>query len=317
MKIMKNSSRILRICVFSSVAPVCVVSIFGVLFIINGVFLSNAETPVTGVTSHATAVVHNAFAPVELKIMAYNIAKGFIHKGGIMFEDREVMAARIWQIADLINAEQPDIVFLSEAIFECTPCPVNQIVTLAEATGMHTWAFGENYNFGLPFYRIVGGNAILSRFPIEPVRNLSLADRKPFYVTENNRRMLWCEMQIGGQQILLASVHNDSFNPTNNLVQTQQMLDYAGKQAAILAGDFNARPVEPSIQLIRNSGHFGGAFDGPLTFPSKAPEQTIDFIFAPANWELLDHRVIQSTASDHLPVVSTFRVPGGGVNLDV
>jgi endonuclease/exonuclease/phosphatase family metal-dependent hydrolase len=314
---MKFLSRIVRFCVFIIVIFAAIVVVLGILFVINGVFLSSGETPVTGVTSHAPAVVHNVFAPIELKILAYNIAKGSIHKGGLRFEERDVAAARIRQIADLINAEQPDIVFFSETIFECTPCPVNQVVTLAEATGMHTWAFGENYNFGLPFYRIIGGNAILSRFPIEPLKNISLAGRKPFYVTTNNRRMLWCALQIGGQQILLASVHNDSFNLTNNLVQTQQMLDYAGERAVILAGDFNARPLDPSIQLIRNSGRFTGVFEGPLTFPAKAPEQTIDFIFVPANWEVLDHRVIQSNASDHLPVVSTFRVPGGEVNLEV
>lgn len=306
----------IRFYVFITTILVAIVVLLGALFVINGVFLSNGETPVTGITSHAAAVVHNAFAPIELKVMAYNIAKGFIHKGGLRFAERDVIAARIRQIAELINTEQPDIVFLSETIFECTPCPINQIVSLAEAAGMHAWAFGENYNFGLPFYRIVGGNAILSRFPIEPVKNPSLAGRKPFYVTTNNRRMLWCTLQIGSQQILLASVHTDSFNPTNNLVQTQQMLDYAGERAALLAGDFNACPLEPSIQLIRNSGRFTGVFEGPLTFPAKAPEQTIDFIFAPANWEILDHRVIQSNASDHLPVVSTFRVPGGGVNLN-
>jgi endonuclease/exonuclease/phosphatase family metal-dependent hydrolase len=314
---MKLLSRILRICLFTIAVFVCFAAILASLFVINGVFLSKGETPISGVTSHAAMAVPTTSSPTQLKIMTYNIAKGSIHKGGITFEDREIVMKRLWQIADLINAEQPDIVFLSETIFECGPCPINQVVSLAEATGMYAWAFGENYNFGLPFYRIVGGNAILSRFPVEVVANLSLAGRKPFYVTKNNRRMLWCEAQIGDQRILLASVHNDSFDLANNLLQTQQMLNYAGKRAAILAGDFNVQPHEPSIQLIRNNGSFIGALDGPLTFPAKAPQQKIDFIFAPADWELIDHQVIQSHASDHLPVVSTFRVPSGLSTLDL
>ncbi len=183
------------------------------------------------------------------------------------------------------------------------------IHTVKGGAGMHAWGFGENYNFGIPFYRIVGGNAILSRFPLEPVENIPLAGRQPFYVTSNNRRMLWCAANIAGQRLLLAAVHTDSFNPDNNLRQTRQMLDYLDGRPAVLAGDFNAKPSEPSIELLERSGLFTGAVEGPLTFPARAPEQRIDFIFAPNSWELVEHRVIQNQASDHLPVVSTFRIP--------
>ena len=115
-------------------------------------------------------------------------------------------------MAEVIKMESPDLVFLSEAVFECGPCPVNQVAWLARESGMHMWAFGENYNFGLPFHRIVGGNAILSRYPVELVGNPSLSGRKPFYVTTNNRRVLWCRLKIGDMPVLLASVHNDSYN---------------------------------------------------------------------------------------------------------
>jgi endonuclease/exonuclease/phosphatase (EEP) superfamily protein YafD len=124
--------------------------------------------------------------------------------------------------------------------------------------------------------------------------------------------MLWCATQIAGQRILLSAVHTDSFNPTNNLRQTQQILEYLNGQPAILAGDFNANPSEPSVQLIEHSRQFSGAIEGPLTFPASAPEQRIDFIFAPASWTLVEHRVIQNLASDHLPVVSTFRISKAG-----
>jgi len=238
--------------------------------------------------------------------MSYNIAKGFIHKGGLKFSDEKVVEKRMRQIAELIIREKADIVFLSEAVFECTPCPVNQIKFLAEASGMHSWAFGENYNFGLPFYCIVGGNAILSRFPLETITNLSLSGRKPFYVTKNNRRALWCTLHIGGESILAASVHNDSYSRKNNLVQAQQLIDYKGDRPALMAGDFNANPDEPPIEFIRNTGQFTASFEGPPTFPAGKANQKIDFIFAPHKWKLLKHRVIQTNLSDHYPVVSVF-----------
>jgi len=280
-------------------------AIAAILFVVNGMLLAYGETPRAGTTQHAALLSES----LEAKVLAFNVAKGFVHKGGLSFEDSATVSARMRKIADLINAEKPDLVFLSEVVFECTPCPVNQVVELAEATGMHGWAFGENYNLGLPFYRIVGGNAILSRRSLEPVANVSLVGRRPFYVTHNNRRALWCATQIGGQRVLLASLHNDSFSLTNNRRQVEQLLEFADDQAAILAGDFNARPNEPPIKAIRESGRFSGAFEGPMTFPSNKPHKRIDFIFAPKDWQLVEHRVLTSDASDHLPIVSAFRLP--------
>ncbi len=280
-----------------------------ILFVINGTLLADNEKPVVVRTGHPASVRQSESKTVELKVMSYNIAKLFVHEGGLSFKSPENVRARLKRMADLMNAENPDIVFLCEAVRECTPSPVNQIEELAKATGMFVSVFGENYNFGLPFYRIVGGNAILSKYPIEPVANLSLVGRQPFYVTKNNRRALWCELNIGKQKVLLASLHNDSYSRKNNLVQAQQLLDYMGNREVIWAGDFNAAPGEPPIELIRKSKKFTGVFDGPFTFPSDKPREVIDLILAPPSWQIISHKVVQSDASDHLPVMTVFQVP--------
>lgn len=279
----------------------------GGLFVLNGLWLAHRETPLTGQTPRQSAP-QAPFEGETLTIMAYNIAKGFVHQGGLSFAAPDEVRPPLQSIAELIKAEQPDLVFLSETILECGPAPVNQITTLAEATGLPFWAFGENYNIGLPFYRIVGGNAVLSRWPLHAVANPSLAGRRPFYITRNNRRILWCAMPINDEPLLLGAVHNDSFNPVNNLAQVRQILDYLDGRPALLAGDFNACPHEPPMQLLRETGQFSGAFDGPFTFPAAAPQQKIDYILAPAAWQLLEHRVLPGTASDHRPIISTFRV---------
>lgn len=296
-----------KVLLFAVLPVIGIIVYFGGLFAINGLLLANDEKPISGTTSHPLKPENENTD--EIRIMAYNIAKGFIHKGGIKFIDEKIAIKRMENIAEVINKEQPDIVFLSEAVFECSPCPVNQITFLAEATGMHSWAFGENYNFGLHFYRIVGGNAILSRLPIKTLANPSLSGRQPFYITKNNRRVLWCSLEIKGEEILAASVHNDSYSRKNNLTQVKQLLDYKGNKKAIMAGDFNSNPGEAPIELIRNSGQFKASYEGPLTFPAGKAKQKIDFIFAPPQWELIEHKVIKSKASDHYPVFSVFRLP--------
>jgi endonuclease/exonuclease/phosphatase family metal-dependent hydrolase len=278
------------------------------LFVINGTVLSRGETPELHVLADDSAPSPDERSTGTVKILAYNIAKCFVFEDGAGLASVSSVNERLGRIAELINSEDPDFVCLSETVVECGPCPVNQVSSLAQATGMQAWAFGENYNLGLPLFRIAGGNAILSRGPLEAVANPPLAGRRPFYATKNNRRVLWCAAQIGGRRVLLASIHTDSFDKANNLRQTQQILDFAGDQEAILAGDFNARPDWPSIDLLRQSGRFSGALDGPQTFPSDHPDRRIDFILAPASWELLEERVLESDVSDHKAVVATFRV---------
>jgi endonuclease/exonuclease/phosphatase family metal-dependent hydrolase len=276
------------------------------LFVWNGLVLAAGERPVIGTVS---ANVVTAGAKTQVKVFAWNLAKCFVHQGGMSFASTAEVETRLRSIANVIREQNPDVVFLSEVVTECTMCDVDQVAFLARETGMTHWAFGENFNFGLPFFRIIGGNAILCRSPLRPVANPDLAGRRAFYYTFNNRRVLWCRAAFEGTDVLLGAIHTDSFDLENNLAQTEQILAYAASQPTILAGDFNARPTDPSLAAVRDSHRFAGAIDGPLTFPADTPDRRIDYIFAPKTWTLLDSRVLPGLASDHRAVVSTFRVP--------
>jgi endonuclease/exonuclease/phosphatase family metal-dependent hydrolase len=278
------------------------------LFVLNGTVLAAGEMPVV---DHLSGDVQAApTSPSgEITLVAYNIAKGWAPRGGLSFHDAATVEARLRRMADAIIRERPDIVFLSEAMTEAGSCRVNQVEFLARACGLPFTAFGENYNFGVPGYRVVGGNAILSRFPLTPVGNVSLAGRKPFYVTSNNRRALFVSADIHGQTTLLGSLHNDSFNLRNNEAQVRQLLDFIGDRPCVLAGDFNAQPHQRSIELIRESEQFTGAFDGPPTYMGEPPARRIDFVFGPKALEHVETRVIEEDASDHRPLVARFRLP--------
>ncbi len=129
----------------------------------------------------------------------------------------------------------------------------------------------------------------------------------PSRIMQNMHR---CKANIGGREVLLASVHlnaNDFYEV--RFTQAEQLLDFAGDSPAILAGDFNSEPNEPEIQRIVGTGRFCAKLDGPFTISSYDPHAIIDHIFVPRDWQLLEHKVIQTDLSDHLPVVSVYRVP--------
>ena len=273
--------------------------------------VGSGETPLYGRTSHPPAPLISDANGVILKIMTYNIWMGGAHRGGWRFEKPHLVAERIDKIGELIRQQPPDIVFLQEVVIDSGPGSFNQVPVLAEKTGIHIWSFGQCINDGLPFYRMIEGNAILSRRPLEPLTNQNMAGDKAFYeIGHDDQSTLWCKADIGGQEILLASVHlnADDFDEVK-LPQAEQLLYFAGDRPAILAGDFNADPNELEIRRIVDTGKFTAKLDGPFTISSYDPHRTIDHIFVPKDWQLLEHRVIQTDLSDHLPVVATYRIP--------
>jgi endonuclease/exonuclease/phosphatase family metal-dependent hydrolase len=223
-------------------------------------------------------------------------------------EKPERVAERTRDIGEFIKEHEPDLVFLQEVVMESGPGSVDQTALIAEAAGMHAWAFGEAFNHGLPFYRMIQGNAILSRWPLTVTANQAMDGRSPFYrLGVANQRALWCKIPMGEQEVLVASVHLSS--EKDQYRQMQQILDFVGERPAILAGDFNARPTDTPIKLLVDTGRFSAKLDGPWTMSSHQPDYKIDYIFAPKRWELLEHKVVQTDLSDHLPVLSTFRIP--------
>jgi len=320
------------------------------LFTFNGLG-AEWERPDHG-TLPTPAVEHEVH---ELRVMALNLAKCFFYRGGLSFAPAAEVEQRLDLVLELVAAEDVDLLYLSEVVIECGPTPVDQVRYLAEGGGFHAWAFGENYNFGLPFYRMRSGNALLSRLPLRALENAQLHGAKPFFEPTNNRRILWCELEVtgeplvtkkeivkttadeigltqlktkeivqktfdaivetlveafevNGEPLLTASVRNDSFDIENNLLQAREIVARLAGRPALLAGDFNAEPHTAPMALFRGTGLFAGELDGPPTFPARAPRRRIDYVLAPADWELVSQRVVPLDVSDHLPVVAVYRL---------
>jgi len=276
-----------------------------VLFVLNGLVFCCGNAPLSGILTGAEIAPDPCNG--HFRVMAFNIAKCFVYKGGARFADREEVTSRLEEICDIICDANPDILCLSEVVRECGPCDLDQVHFIAQRTGLVNWAYGENFSFGLPFYRIVSGNAVLSRFSVHPMANIDLAGRKPFFIIENNRRALLAKVEIPGAKALnVWSIHNDSFNLSNNFDQLMQELAFEESDRVVMAGDFNATPESDSMGLIQQSGRFSGIFNGPHTFPLHSPNRTIDYVLGIGSWEVVDHQVIKNCASDHCAVLTVF-----------
>jgi len=303
--------RATRTLLLTSSAPVAIAIVLLTLLFVNFTFLGPRTKPLYGQTSHpATPLVSDANG-VTLKVMTYNIRMAGAYRGGWRFEKPRRVAENVAKIAECIRQQKPDIVFLQEVVIDSGLGSFNQAPVLAEKAGMHIWVFGQCINDGLPFHRMIEGDAILSCWPVEPLTNQKMVGDKAFYdIAVADQSTLWCRTRIAGQDLLLASVHLTPYNTDETgLTQAQQLLDFAGDRPAILAGDFNAEPNDPEILRIMGTGRFAAKLDGPFTISSYHPHAVIDHIFVPRNWRLLDHQVIQTDLSDHLPVVCTYQVP--------
>jgi endonuclease/exonuclease/phosphatase family metal-dependent hydrolase len=99
-------------------------------------------------------------------------------------------------------------------------------------------------------------------------------------------------------------------DPAVRRVQVAETLDIlaADRPGAnqVLLGDLNAEPAAPELAplwtVLRDTG------DGRPTYPADAPVKRIDFVTVSPNVRATRTEVLDSTASDHRPVVAELLV---------
>lgn len=228
---------------------------------------------------------------LRLRVMTYNIHVG-------TGTDNKSDLARI---ADVINREAPDLVGLQEVDrgVERTN-RTDQIAEIAKLTNME-YAFAPNLDYQGGKY----GVAILSKHKILDTEHRLF--RNPF--GQERRGSLRVEVEINKRRLSFVTTHLDYQSLEGRLVEVGQLLQplRALQMPVILTGDFNDEPTGGAYQatLIEYIDLAANAQPQPLTFPADKPVKRIDYIFinrfATAKAEAA--RVIETNASDHLPVV--------------
>ena len=300
----------------------------GVAFVVLGPYLwSRVASPGRRIRMRESSQIEaQKHATGRIRVACYNIAHGRGLNVDNWTDDSEAeRLARLDEIAELLREVDADVVALNEVDFACSwSHGVNQAEYLAEKAGYRYFAEERNLDFRVVNYTWKFGNAILSKHPIKKAEEISY----PSYQTWENRmagkkRGICCELDLGNSTVRIASIHLSHRSEDVRVESARMLCDLAKQDASplIIAGDFNSTPPgfalsknsaagENAIAVLDESQLFHGLPESMpdasgMTFRADDPTHVIDWIMIPASWQFTSYEAIDSTLSDHRPIVAT------------
>jgi endonuclease/exonuclease/phosphatase family metal-dependent hydrolase len=250
-------------------------------------------------------ILPQADSITSIRFMTYNIH----HGEGI---DSVIDISRI---SKLILENEIDIATLQEVDRGVLRTGRIDIPGLFSAQTDMNYSFYKNINYQGGEY----GNCILSKFPILKDTNLHYT-----MLREGEQRgLLQTVINIEGICITVMNTHldyrEDDSERVSNVVQIFEVMENYLGLPLIIAGDFNDDP-ESRIHLQMKEKFIDVweyLNDEPgLTYPTENPNKRIDYIFIKKQNEQKEEVrmiptkifVLESIASDHLPVIVEFEI---------
>jgi endonuclease/exonuclease/phosphatase family metal-dependent hydrolase len=226
--------------------------------------------------------------------MSYNIHSAFNVEGS---QDLEA-------IASVLEDSGADIIGLQE---------VSRVRLMDGYADMPTW-LANRLDMQMVFQGTeepIWGNAILSRYPIIETGFGELPKEGSLI----KRGYLWALIDVGAEEPLLVIVthlHQVVADVDVRLAQVPVIMDFWDeKNSTVFLGDLNAEPDSEEMELIAEAGLMDGwieAGEGSgYTDASNNPVKRIDFIWHSVDLETIEIEVIQTQASDHMPVIATIK----------
>lgn len=237
-----------------------------------------------------------------MRVLVYNVHAGK-DAGG---------ADNLRRVADLVLENAVDVALLQEVDRGTERSGrVDQVGELAEMTGYHA-AFGRTLDYQGGEY----GIAVLSRWPITEDTLFPLPVTPPQERAGGAyepRGVLHVRIAAPGGAVHVLNTHLDpSRHDGYRRQETDAVLALAerlrGSGGTVLfGGDLNAEPASAVMAKVRERGWRDawpgcGGGEG-LTFPAGAPVKRIDYLVLPQGLRCRSATVIDSRASDHLPVL--------------
>ena len=253
---------------------------------------ADADVPDTEIGSDVVVPDAGTDAPSgrELRVMTYNIKHGAVSSLG--------------ELADVILAEQPDVVALQEVDVDADRSGnVDQPHRLSQLTGMAS-LFRTAIQFSSGGYY---GVALLSRHPILTSERVALTS------VGEQRILAIVDVEIGSRVVPIAVTHL-GLQEAERVTQAQEILAHIDSQWTILMGDLNAKPTASCIGVLTDVLTDAFASLQPesdyYTMPADEPRSRIDFILTGSAYGApYGCHVPVTTASDHRPVVASVTLP--------
>ena len=237
-----------------------------------------------------------------LKVMSYNVKYCAPYKSS---------SPNVDSIANIISHSGADIVFLQEIDRNTTRSgKVNQLALISEKTGLGYYFYGK----AISYQGGETGLGILSRFPLshQEIHQLPRVELEGKYVSY--RILMTADITVHKQPLTIANTHLE-LTVENRELQVPAIDSVLTERAhpVILGGDFNAKPDGPTMTSFFERGYMSSCLEHDrscFTIPSRNPNRTLDYVlFRPKeSFRVLSHEVLQTEASDHLPLIATFEL---------
>jgi len=235
----------------------------------------------------------------HLRVMSYNIHHGEGTDGRFDLQ----------RIAQVITEADPDLVSLQEVDRGTGRAGgADQALELARLTGMDM-AYGTAMAYDGGAY----GVAILSRTP------LRLATAHPLPHGEGREPRTALSALISHEpigEILFIATHLQHNSEDDRLAQVRHLnalFVAAGGPPIVLAGDLNAQPLSPPMDVLLKEWRDAAAEAPASTWPSDSPRVRIDYVLLRplGAWRVIEATVIDETiASDHRPLLAVLQWQG-------
>ena len=238
---------------------------------------------------------------MKLRIGTYNIQHGKSHRI-YLAEKREVIDLSLF--SDMIREKSLDVCALNEMRNqEMTEGLCNQAKVIGDALG-YEWFFARAVDIRGGEY----GNALVSRYPIKKVVTYPIAVPKSERTTGEyfeDRVLLCADIDADGKIFTVMSCHFGlARSEQEKAVEIIREAVLQNPYPVVLLGDFNVTPdsdiYAALAELLSDAEHCSE--NKKFTFPSHAPNRTIDYIFTYGDCSTDHFCVAPEVRSDHLMV---------------
>ncbi len=211
-------------------------------------------------------------------------------------------------VAEVIRQAKPDVVFLQELDRNTTRSgKVDQLALLSAKTDLPYTYYGR----AIEYQGGESGLGILSRYALSDPQLYQLPRVELGDTYVSYRIMIKANILLNDKKITIAGTHLELTQENRDLqVPEINRILSSSNYPTILAGDFNATPENNTMQTFFGYGFKKTCTTGCNTISSNAPNREIDYIlYRPEEkFNVVSHNVIQTLASDHLPIVSVLEL---------